>query len=253
MYGSSALTASSVAALAKVTRDRELALTALVVRAIERERAAVSPTEALAVEDRIVGARFGGSGAAYRSALAETGASLSVARGIIGDELRARDVFQRFAVSSPSSADIARFRVTYAPVLARRLIASPEPSWLPAGSGLALATSAPESVFRIATGQRVTIRTAEGVFSVKAVDDTEPLGAYPYEIARPAIVGALRGERRADAYAAWTIRMQRAAESRLVCERDRLPELGVVTLSTYAPFLSLHEAEAARWASARRS
>jgi hypothetical protein len=253
MYGSSALTASSVAALAKVTRDRELALTALVVRAIERERAFVSPTEALAVEDRIVGARFGGSGAAYRSALAETGASLSVARGIIGDELRARDVFQRFAVSSPSGADIARFRVTYAPVLARRLMVSPEPSWLPAGSGLALATSAPESVFRIATGQRVTIRTAEGVFSVKAVDDTEPLGAYPYEIARPAIVGALRGELRADAYAAWTIRMQRAAESRLVCERDRLPELGVVTLSTYAPFLSLHEAEAARWASARRS
>ena len=58
--------------------------------------------------------------------------------------------------------------------------------------------------------------------------------------------------RRADAYAAWIIRKQKAAESRLVCERDRLPELGVVTLSAYAPFLSLHEPEAARWASARR-
>jgi hypothetical protein len=251
MYGSSALTASSVAALAKVTGDRELALTALVVRAIERERARVSPTDALAVESRIVATRFAGSAAAYRSALADAGASVSVARGIIGDGLRAREVLDRFAVSSPSAGDIARFRATYAPVLARRLVVSPAPSWLPARSGLALATSAPESVFKMATGQRVTVRTAEGVFSVQAVDDAAPLGAYSYDVARPTIVDALRSERRADAYAAWTIRAQKAAESRLVCERDRLPELGVVTLSGYVPFLSLHEAEAARWASAR--
>ncbi|HEU0246338.1 MAG TPA: hypothetical protein VFR38_04560 [Gaiellaceae bacterium] len=252
VYGSSALTASSVASLAKLTRDRELALTALVVRAIERERARVSPTEALGVEARIVGARFGGSLAAYRSALADSGASLTVARGIIGDELRAREILARLAVARPSTADIARFRVTYAPVVARRLVVSPEPSWLPGGTGIALATSAPESVFRITTGQRTTVRTAEGMFSVKALDDTGALGAYGSAIARPAIVHALESERRADAYAVWTVRMQKTAEGRLVCERDRLPELGVVTLSTYAPFLSLHEAEAARWAATRR-
>ena len=45
--------------------------------------------------------------------------------------------------------------------------------------------------------------------------------------------------------------MQKAAESKLVCERDRLPELGVVSLSAYAPFLSLHEPEAARWRASR--
>src|SRR4029079_2240855 len=59
-YGTTPLTASSVASLAKVTRDREVALTALVVRAIERERARVSPSAALAVEHRIVRLRFGG-------------------------------------------------------------------------------------------------------------------------------------------------------------------------------------------------
>lgn len=252
MYGSSVLTAASVAALAKVTRDTELSLTALVVRAIERERTRVAPTDALAVESRVVGARFGGNAAAYRSALAEAGASLSVARGIIGDELRGREIRRRFAVSSPGAADVARFRATYAPVLVRRLVVSPAPSWLPSGTGLALATSAPASVFEIATGQQVTVHTAEGVFVVKAVDDATPLGAYSLTVARPAVVQALRSERRADAYAAWTIRMQKAAESRLVCERDRLPELGVVTLSNYAPFLSLDEAEAARWASSRR-
>jgi hypothetical protein len=62
----------------------------------------------------------------------------------------------------------------------------------------------------------------------------------------------LRAERRAVAFAEWTIRMQKAAESKLVCERDRLPELGVVALSAFAPFLSLSEAEAARWMAARR-
>jgi hypothetical protein len=46
--------------------------------------------------------------------------------------------------------------------------------------------------------------------------------------------------------------MQKAAESKLVCERDRLPEPGVVSLTTFAPFLSLHEADAASWAASRR-
>jgi len=252
VHGPGPAPASGVAALAKVTGDRGLALPALGVRAFERERARVSPTEVLAAERRIVSTRFGGSAAAYRVALAESRANLSVARGIIGDELRAWEMQDQLAISGPSAADIARFRTTYAHVLARRVVVTPAPRWLPGGSGLALATSAPESVFRVATGQQVTVRTAEGVLSVKALDDPQALGAYPYDVARPAVVHALRNERRADAYAAWTLRMQKAAASRLVCERDRLPELGVVTLSGYAPFLSLDEAEAARWAASRR-
>ena len=55
------------------------------------------------------------------------------------------------------------------------------------------------------------------------------------------------GSAGSDAYAAWSLRLQRSAESKLVCERDRLPELGVVDISSYAPFLSLDEPEAARW------
>ena len=246
MYGTSAL-----AGLLLVPFELA-ALTALVVRPIVRESTRVSPTAALAVESRIVGVRFGGSAAAYRSALAEAGGSLSVARAIIGDELRARDILARLAVPRPSAADVARFRTTYAPVLARRVVVSPTPSWLPGGIGVALATSAPEGVFRVGTGRRMLVRTAEGVFNVRAVDDSAALAALPYALARPAIIHALQSERRADAYSAWTIRMQKAAASRLVCERDRLPELGVISLSTYVPFLSLHEAEAARWASARR-
>jgi hypothetical protein len=251
MYGTSPLTASAVAALAKVTRDRELALTALVVRATEHERARVSPSEALAVERRVIATRFGGSQGAFRAALAEAGASASVGRGIVADELRWREIASRLAVGRISATDVARFRATYAPVLAREITVSPAPSWLPEGTGVALATSAPTGVFTLPKGRPVRLRTVEGTFVVEARDDTTALAAVPASVARGAVLRELRAERRAEAYSAWTIRVQKAAESKLVCERDRLPELGVVTLSSYLPFLSLHEVEAARWAATR--
>src|SRR5262245_11235351 len=193
------MTASAVASLAKVTKDRELALTALVVRAIERERARVSPSEALALEQRIVRIRFGGSTGAYQAALGEAGASTAIARGILGDELRASEIGQRLTTSRVASADVARFRETFAPVLARELVVSPAPSWLPEGRGAAVATSAPDIVFRLPTGRKTTIRTVEGTFTALASDDTTALAALPYSAARPAIVRELRAERRAEA------------------------------------------------------
>jgi hypothetical protein len=241
VYAGTPLTASAVASLAKATGDLELALTALVVRAVERERSVVSTERILAVERRIVSSRFGRSRSAYRAALAEAGASLAVARGIVGDELRRFEIVGELSSARPTSADIARYRSTYAPVFARRVSVSPAPSWLPEGSGIALATSAPEAVFRLPTRRTVRLETAEGIFTVRALEDTTALGAVASDVARSAIVRELRSERRADAYATWTIRQQKAAESRLVCERDRLPELGVVSLSSFVPFLSLHE------------
>jgi hypothetical protein len=252
LYGSTPLTASGVAALAKLTGDRELALTALVVRAIERERARVPPSETLALERRIVRVRFGGSTASYRAAVGKAGASMSVARSVLGDELRAREIVARLASSAVTSLDVTRFRATFAAVAARELVVTPAPSWLPDGRGIALATSAPDAVFRVPTGRPVIMRTVDGVFTVEAGGDTTALAALPYAQARPAIVRELRAERGADAYAAWSLKMQKAAESKLVCERDRLPELGVVDLSPYAPFLSLDEPEAERWAASRR-
>ncbi len=242
VYDGKPLTASGVAALAKVTGDRELALTALVVRAVERQRANVSTTEILAAERRIIATRFGGSRASYRAALAERGASLAVARAIVGDEFRRAEIHEGLAAPRPSTADIARYRATFAGTSIRRLVVSPAPSWLPGGSGLALATSAPRAVFDMASRRTSRLRTAEGIFTVRALEDADSLGAVPLGIARPAIVRELTSERRAEAYVAWTIRQQKNAESRLVCERDRLPEHGVVSLASFAPFLSLHEA-----------
>ncbi len=162
VYEGQPLTASAVAALAKLTGDREVALTALVVRAREREREAVSPTRVLAMERRIVASRFAGSSASYRAALAETGASLAVARAILSDELRRAEIQRRLTIARPSRSDVERFRSTFAAIVARRVVASPAPSWLPEGSGLALATSAPRAVFELATRRTVEVRTAEG-------------------------------------------------------------------------------------------
>ena len=251
VYGRTPLTASSVAAVAKVTGDRELALTTLVVRALERERTHVSPSDVLALEQRIVRVRFGGSASAYRAALAGAGASVAVGRGLLGDELRAREIAGRLSGGPVSATDVARFRVTFAPVAAREVIVSPAPAWLPAGRGAALATSAPGIVFRVPGGRRTTIRTVDGSFTVQPLDDATALAALPSAVTRAAIVRELAAERRADAYAAWSIRMQKAAESQLVCERDRLPQLGVVDNSAYVPFLSLSEPEADRWLAAR--
>ncbi len=251
VYGEKALTAAGVAALARVTGDRELALSAMIARAIERERTHVPVRETLAAERRIVAARFGGSRTAYRSALAQAGASVSVARGIIGDELRRREILSRRSTTRPSSADVGRFRATYAQVLARRVSVSPAPSWLPEGRGVVLATSAPPAVFQIRAGRTVVVATAEGRFEVRALGRPTALAAVQLALARPAIFRELVAERRAEAYAAWTLQKQKGAESRLVCERDRLPEVGVVTLSSFVPFLALDEGEAARWAASR--
>lgn len=253
VYGSTPIRTSSIASLAALTGDRELALTALVERAVARERARVPSADAVAAERRIVGARFGGDVGAYRAALGETRASPSVALDVLGDELRARAIAARLDVSRPSARDVTRFRQTYALVLARRVEVVPEPSWLPGGAGVALATSAPPAVFRLAPGRRATITTAEGRFTVKALDEPAALGAIPADVAQPAVIRELRAATRADAYEAWSIRMQKEARARLVCDRDQLPELGVVRLSAFVPFLSFDEPEAASWAGARRS
>ncbi len=133
VYGTTPLTASSVAALAKVTHDRELALTALVVRAIERERARVSPSEALALERRIVRRRFGGSaarvpgGAVRMRARARRSRAASSATSCAAREHRgsARGRSRSRRPTSRASARPSR------PCVARELVVSPAPSWLP--------------------------------------------------------------------------------------------------------------------------
>ena len=241
LYDGRPVTASAVSAVSKVTGDRELALTALVVRAVERGRTDVTVEEIAEAERRLVSSRFGGNRAAYRRALAGAGAGPAVGRAIVGDELRRLEILGRLRAGGPSSSDAVAFRTTYASFLTRRGTVTPAPSLLPEGGGVAVATSAPDRVFLIPTGRTAMIRTLEGAFVVEALDEAVPLAVRPAAESRGAVVRELRRVRRAAAYERWTIARQREAVHRLLCERDRTPTPSVVTLSSFVPFLSAHE------------
>jgi hypothetical protein len=136
---------------------------------------------------------------------------------------------------------LAEFHETYGTMLARELEVEPAPSWLPGGSGLVLEADVPARVFSLRTDGVATIRTFEGIFRVRAVDETTPLAAVPFELARPALARSLRNAARGDAYHVWTARTQNDALDQIRCLRDRLPAVGAVELASFLPYLTLDE------------
>ncbi len=240
--GDETITANEIGDLTRLTRDPEVALSALFARLVEAKEAAVGPDDVLAAERTIVSRRFGGNGAGYAGALARGRATRAVARGIVGDELRRRSIQARLTVPPPSSAQLAELQQTYGTVLAREVEVEPAPSWLSGGRGVALALDAPTEVFTAPLGRVVTVRTFEGVFRVRALADAAPLAAIPAASARPAISRALRAAAQADRYHGWTALKQKTALDQLRCVGDRLPQVGAVELTSYLPFLTLTEA-----------
>ena len=87
-----AIAAASIERLATVTRDRDVAFTALFERLVESERVQFGPDRILALERDLITHRFNGSRAAYLSALRGARATLAVARGAIGDALRRAEI-----------------------------------------------------------------------------------------------------------------------------------------------------------------
>ncbi|HZG36778.1 MAG TPA: hypothetical protein VEY87_13120 [Gaiellaceae bacterium] len=241
VYGASSIRTKEIGELARVTRDAELALSALFGRVVEAHQAPISAGAVLAAERAVVAARFGGSRTAYLAALRRSRATVAVGRAVLGDELRRREIQRRLSVRAPAVPHLAEFQQTYGGVLAREVAVTPTPSWLPGGRGLALGVDAPRRVFALAPGVTETVRTLEGVFRVRALGETTPLAGIPFGTARPAIARALRDSARGDAYHDRTARRQHSALDRLRCIRDRLPAVGAVELTSFLPFLSLDE------------
>ena len=241
VLGSGAVTTNQIADLARVTRDSEVALSALFARLVESRSAAVTGNQVLAAERTLVANRFGGNRGSYLAALRRDRATLTVARGVIADELRRRALQARLRVRVPAVSQLAEFQDTYGTMLARELVVEPAPSWLPGGRGLVLEPDAPARVFSLRTDATVTIRTFEGVFRIRAVDETTPLGAVPFALARPALARSLRTAARGDAYHVWTARTQNDALDGIRCLRDRLPAVGAVELASFLPYLTLDE------------
>jgi hypothetical protein len=230
---------SDIRALTSVTGDPSVAFTAVFARAVASLSMALKPSQIAAAERAVVSSRFGSTGA-YRAALARAHASPAAARGVIADELRRALIEQHMKVPGPSGDDIESFYETYAQTNARRVQTKSPVMWLGGRrEGFALASGAPQQLFSLPTGRWVTIKTMFGPVQVKAVDSTVPLGAVPLNVARPAVVAALKGLARDQRYEAWLLGRQDAEVDQALCRKDEQPTPGVVPLTDYLPFLAI--------------
>ena len=199
VLGEAAITTSEIAALARVTRDTEAALTILYARLVQARLAAIEPGAVRAAERAIVRRRFGGSRTAYLAALRRAGASTAVALGAIADELRRERILVRLRAAAPTGGEVAEFRATYA---------------------------------------GVPLREIPGAGVLPGVEPETPLALLPDDLELEVTRRALRHAARAERYAGWAEARQEAALAQIRCTRDRLPTVGAVPLTSWMPFLA---------------
>ena len=235
--GIGAVGARSVGSLEALTGDRDAAVSALFERVVEASERPVGRHAVLVAEREVVRDSFHGSRSAYFAALRQAHATLGLARAVIGDEIRRARLEQARYAAKPQSAEAAAFYSSYPDLLVRRVRVSPEPPWLPAPTGFALAESAPQRLFSLPTGRKSRLSTLLGTFKVRPLGPSQPLGALPFSAVRPAIVAALRGFERAQSFERWTIAQQDHALNRTICLRDELPQPAAIDLTQYLPFL----------------
>jgi hypothetical protein len=231
---------NTIRGLVSVTKDREVAFSALFARQVESRHASVSDADVLALEKAVVAARFRGSHTAYRAALAKAGANITIARGILGDELRQALIESRIKVSAPSSSAIASFYDEFGDLQARQVGSKTAAWWLgQKKAGLAISSVAPDQVFEAKLGRWTAVVSASGKWKIRPLGPAAPLAAFSLAQARPAIGAALRQSSRTNTYQSWTAAKQRSALKQTVCRRDSLPSVGAVDLTSYLPFLAL--------------
>jgi hypothetical protein len=237
--GRRAITDGAIDDLQHLTGDREIAYSALLARAVDGEYAVVGPKQILAAERAVIATRFNGSAAAYRDALVQAGASVNVARGILGDELRRFAISRTLNTRAPSAAEIATFYESYPDLLVRPVSAKPAPAWLGGKlAGFALDSIAPDGIFELRGTAVHTVRTISGTFKVKVTGEARALGTMPLSLVTPAIRSALSYFARGVKFSEWTVGRQHAALSETTCRKDELPVPASVELESFVPALS---------------
>jgi hypothetical protein len=224
--------------LAKVTGDEEVAFTALFQRRATQPDG-VTPADVQDTERALIAARFGGSEAAYAKALRRARASRAIARGVIADQLTRLQIEEHLRISQPTAGEISEYYDTYAEASARLVQSKPSVPWLGGTRGLALASSAPERVFKLVTHRWATIRTALGSYRVRALGPTAMLASFSLSEARASIRAALSASAQDAAYERWSVKQQAGALAQTVCRHDDLPAVDAVDLTAYLPFLAL--------------
>ncbi len=240
LIGKRTISNAAIAQLQSVTGDRDTAYSALFERFVESDQVPVPTRKVLAAEQAVIAQSFGGSRGAYVAALRQAHANVSIARGVIGDELRRAAVEDTLPAGTPSADDIKTFYEAYPDLSVRLVQAKPSPAWLGAkAKGFALSEVAPPRIFDLKNGRASTVLTSDGAYRVKALDDALPLGAVPLGKATPAIQAALRAFARGDKFEQWTVGKQRYALNTATCAKDDLPQPSATDLTSYLPFLRL--------------
>ncbi len=238
--GKTAVRWSAINPILKLTGDSELAFSNAFARAVEQQAVQVTYSDILAAERSIVAARFGGSRAAYKAAIAEAHANISVARSVIGDELRRARIQSKFRVGAPNAGAIAQYHENFGDLQARLVEAKSETEWLGGrSSGYALASTAPPQLMNLSSGRWSALWSPLGTVRVRPLGPPQPLGSVPLGNVRPTIRSALMDQARGEHFPVWLTAAQKAAFPEAICWRDQFPELGEVDLTNYLPFLAL--------------
>jgi hypothetical protein len=239
LVGQRGLANGDIDALQRVTGDRETAYSALYERLVESQYTPVSTASVLQAEQAVIAQSFGGSRSAYLAALKQAGATVAIARGVLGDELRRAAVEDTLSTAAASAPQIETFYESYPDLQVRLVQAKPRPSWLPAAKGFALSQVAPDTIFTLGRGTTRAIRTSEGEFAVKILNESQTLGAVPLSKVSSTIAAALREFARGEAFDKWTVGKQRYILNLALCKGDDLPQPSAVDLTQFLPFLRL--------------
>jgi hypothetical protein len=238
--GTAAVRWSAINPILKLTGDPELGFSNAFARAVQQKTASVSYNDILAAERSIVAARFGGSRGAYAAAIADAHTNLSVARGIIGDELRRVRIQSKFRVAAPSASAIADYHENFGELQARLVQAKAATPWLGGRrSGYALSSTAPPQLMSLPSGRWSRLWSPLGTVQVRPLGAPKSLASFPLGTMRLAIRSALIEQAREEHFPAWLTAAQKAAFPEAICWRDQFPELGEVDLTNYLPFLAL--------------
>jgi hypothetical protein len=238
--GKAAVRWSAINPILRLTGDPELAFSNAFARAVEQRAARVTYADILAAERSSVAARFNGSRAAYRAAIAGAHTNLSVARSIIGDELRRARIQSKFRVAAPTGAAVAQYRQNFGDVQARLVQVKSKTEWLGGKStGYALASTAPPQLMGLASGRWAAVWSPLGVVRVRPLGPPKPLASVPLGNVRSSIRAALMDQSREEHFPVWLTAAQKAAFPEAICWRDQFPELGEVDLTNYLDFVAL--------------
>src|SRR5262249_12114325 len=132
------------------------------------------------------------------------------------------------------------FAQTYANAPARAVSVTPAPWWLGGSTtGVALAPTAPDSIFYGPTGKVVTVPTPDGIFRIKVTGPATKLSGVALSRAKPSIAAALTRFAQYDAYQSWLTSQETRELAGATCLKDQLPKVAAVDLSAYLPYLAL--------------